>query len=297
MFIDRKAISTPFLDLGELATRDPAIHYAEGLFQCYFTVAKPQGNRYQLCLGRVESADLAHWSAPFFFPESPLNFSSPGNVLKVGQEWVLCVQSYPVDPGAVWGNESSRLWLMRSPNLLNWGQPRMICPQGCEAAWTASHRQIDPYLVEHAGQFYCLYKTSGQLGLLVSPDLEHWQEAQPGAPVLSAKDTPDGSSLENPCVLPVAGGYALFFAPCRPGRGIGLAYSQDLLAWRDVHFLDFPALPWANNGPTAGMVLDLRRECGYGWMAFHGERDGRANAHSAALALAWSEDLEHWRLP
>jgi hypothetical protein len=32
-------------------------------------------------------------------------------------------------------------------------------------------------------------------------------------------------------------------------------------------------------------------------MAFHGERAGLANAHSAALALAWSDDLEHWHLP
>ncbi len=111
-------------------------------------------------------------------------------------------------------------------------------------------------------------------------------------------DTPDGVTVENPCVVEAPGGYAMIFAPCRPLRGIGLAYSTDLLRWQDVHYLDFPALPWADNGPTAGMVLDLRRETGRWLMAFHGERTAhQTNAHSAALALAWGEDLEHWVLP
>jgi hypothetical protein len=96
-------------------------------------------------------------------------------------------------------------------------------------------------------------------------------------------------------VVAVAGGYAMVFAPCRPGRGIGLAYSRNMIDWQDVHYLDFPALPWAGDGPSAAMVLDLRRETGRWLMAFHGERPTATNAHSAALALAWSDDLEHWK--
>jgi hypothetical protein len=42
------------------------------------------------------------------------------------------------------------------------------------------------------------------------------------------------------------------------------------------------------------MVLDLRAQRGAWLMAFHGERASQANAHSAALALAWSRDLENW---
>jgi hypothetical protein len=244
----------------------------------------------------VETSDLVRWSAPRRLTTSPLSFSSPGNVLKLQDEWVLCVQSYPVDPGQEWGNESSRLWLMRSRDLLDWSEPRMMYPQGCQGRWTQSRRQIDPYLVQYAGNIYCFYKTSGQLGLIVSHDLEHWEEACPDHPVLSIRDTPDGAAVENPCVVKVEGGFAMIFAPCRAGRGIGLAYSTDLLAWQDVHYLDFPALSWADRGPTAAMLLDVRGEAGDWLMAFHGERDDAGSGHSAALALAWSEDLEHWQL-
>ena len=289
---------TPFLDLGTAAARDPALVYDGQRLRCYYTLVERSGARYQLSVEVVETRDLQTWSPPRRLTVSPLNFSSPGNALRVGDEWVLCVQSYPVDPGGVYGNETSRLWLMRSPDLQDWSEPYIIYPQGCQARWAASHRQIDPYLVRCSGNFYCFYKTGGQLGLLVSPDLDHWQEASPDCPVLGTGDTPDGATVENPCVVEVPGGYAMVFAPCRPMRGIGLAYSSDLLRWQDVHYLDFPVLPWADNGPTAGMVLDLHCETGRWLMAFHGERTAQqSNAHSAALALAWGGDLEHWVLP
>jgi hypothetical protein len=297
MNLNLSAAPTPFLDLCPAAARDPALIYTGERLQCYYTNARRAGSSYHLRLEVVETEDLLRWSAPRCLADSPLGFSSPGNIMRVGQDYILCVQSYPVDPGAQWGNETCRLWLMRSRDLQTWGEPQMIYPQGCQARWANSRRQIDPYLVQHAGAYYCFYKTNGQLGLLVSLDLEHWEEASPDRPVLSGRDTPDGASLENPCVVPVEGGNAMIFAPCRPGRGIGLAYSADLIHWRDVHYLDFPALPWADNGPSAAMVVDLRRETGHWLMAFHGEREVQQDAHSAALALAWGDDLDHWRLP
>lgn len=89
----------------------------------------------------------------------------------------------------------------------------------------------------------------------------------------------------------------MFYAPCRAGRGISLAYSPDLLHWHDAHDLALPAVPWAANGPSAGMVIPWAGAQPGAWlMAFHGERPTPENSHSAALALAWSDDLEHWRL-
>lgn len=297
MYFPLTGTPTPFLDLGAAAARDPALVYDGERLRCCYTHAEPSGARYALALEMVETSDLQTWSAPRRLLTSHLNFSSPGNALRVGDEWVLCLQSYPVDAGGLYGNESSRLWLMRSRDFSQWSAPVMIHAAGCQARWSTSRRQIDPYLVPHGGNYFCFYKTSGQLGVLVSPDLAHWEEADPERPVLGSADMPDGATVENPCVVAVEGGYAMFFAPCRAGRGIGLAYSSDLLRWRDVHYLDFPALPWADNGPTAAMVIDLRRDTGHWLMAFHGERAaGQTNAHSAALALAWSEDLEHWCL-
>jgi len=204
---------------------------------------------------------------------------------------VLCVQSYPIEPGQVFGSEQSRLWLMRSKDLTSWSEPQLLQPNGCRATWTDSHRQIDPYLVRHDGRFWCFYKTSGCLGLLVSDDMARWQEVSPHRPVLSRHDTSDGSTVENPCVIRDDDSFVLFFAPCRKGRGIGIARSDDLLHWQDVHYLRFPQLAWAPGGPTAAMVLDLRQELGMWLMAFHGDTHG---AHGAALGLAWSDNLEQW---
>ncbi len=288
----------PTFDRGPLiAVRDPALVFHAGVLTCLHTVAEPCGDHYSLYLGVTDSTDLRTWSPPRRLTDSELNFSSPGNVIRVKGEWVLCVQSYPVPPGQAYGSEDSRLWLMRSHDLRTWSEPEPLHPVGCQGHWTPSRRQIDPYLVAYRDRYWCLYKTSGQLGLLVSPDLKHWEEARPDGPVLAAKATPDGSTVENPCVVATDdGGFALFFAPCRDGRGVGLAYSADLLTWRNVHYLDFPDLPWADNGPTAAAVLDMRPSLGVWLMMFHGERHDPQNAHSAALGVAWSHDLEHWHV-
>ena len=295
MKINWSAISNPILDMEpDVSLRDPALVYHEGVMHCFLTAAEKRAGGYILFLDVTTSRDLAEWTQPVRLTTSELSFSSPGNAIRVGDKWVLCVQSYPIGPGEVYGSAASRLWLMESDDLAQWTEPRLIAPDGCAAGWADSPRQIDPYLVEHDGKFWCFYKAEGCMGLLVSDDLHAWREASPAAPVLSRDDTPDGATVENACVIREGGEFVMFFAPCRQGRGIGVARSDDLLTWRDIRYLDFPALPWALGGPTAAMVLDLRDQCGRWLMAFHGERPG---PHRAALGFAWSEDLEHWTCP
>lgn len=299
MKTDLSKITNPVIDEGPaVAARDPALVFEDGVFRCFYTRVVKDKHRYRLSVVMVKSPDLVAWSSPEVLTDSDLNYSSPGNIIRKDGQWILCVQSYPIEPGQTYGSEQSRLWLMRSQDLQRWTAPEPMHPAGCQAHWTTSHRQIDPYLVEHQGKYWCFYKTSGQLGLLVSENLTAWREALPQRPVFSSRDTPDGASIENPCVVPTEKGFVLFFAPCRKDRGIGMAYSDDLLNWRDIHYLDFPALPWANNGPTAAMVLDTRKSLGVWLMTFHGEQSGEGHhAHSAALGLAWSADLEHWQVP
>jgi hypothetical protein len=201
------------------------------------------------------------------------------------------VQSYPIRSDESYGSEDSRLWLMESRDLLAWSDPQPLAPQGCQARWSKSPRQIDPYIIAHDNCYWCFYKTAGCLGLMVSQNLADWHEASPDRPVLSREDTPDGSSVENPCVVADGGEFVLFFSPCRPGRGIGVARSYDLLHWRDVRYVDFPPLAWAPAGPTAAFVVDWRESCGRWVMAFHGEREG---PHGAAMGLAFGDDLDHW---
>ncbi len=285
----------PFLDREPLVSlRDPAAVFHDGVCHCFHTAVEGEVGAYRLFVDVTESPDLVRWSAPRRLTAAGPNFSSPGNVLRMKDQWVLCVQSYPTRPGESYGSDESRLWTMRSADLAHWEEPRLLQPLGCQAAWANSRRQIDPYLLEHDGQFWCFYKSEGKLGLLVSPDGQEWQEASPQRPILSDAQTPDGASVENPCVVRFGDEFVLFFAPCRPGRGIGTARSSDLFHWRDVRYLDFPALPWASGGPTAAMVLETRDERGRWTMFFHGDRQG---PHGAALGLAWSDDLVHWQCP
>ncbi len=294
--LDFSRIPFPTLDRGRMeAVRDPALVYADGRFLCFHTTAVPQAGAYRLSLDLTESEDLCAWTPGRRLADSPQNFSSPGNVIRVGEEWVLCVQSYPVDPGQLWGNETCRLWTMRSRNLRDWTAPQPLHPAGCQTAWSGSPRQIDPYLVAHDGRYYCFYKSAGQLGALVSEDFRTWREALPERPVLGRAQTPDGSTAENPCIVWADDCYVMFFSPCRPGRGIGTAVSDDLLDWREFAYLDLPALPWAPGGPTAAMVLDLRASHGRWLMGFHGERETPQNGHDAAIGFFWSDDLRRWR--
>ena len=284
----------PFLDREPLAAvRDPAAILHDGVFHCFHTVVERTEQGYALFVDVTQSRDLTHWTLPRRLTTPGLNFSSPGNVLRVEDRWLLCLQSYPIPPGGEYGTDKSRLWLMESQDLETWTPPRLLQPDGCRADWARSQRQIDPYLVHHDGRFWCFYKTDGSLGLLVSKDLTDWQEASPLRPVLSAADTPGGVTVENPCVVRMDDTFVLFFSPCREGRGIGVARSVDLQHWEDVRILDFPAVPWAPGGPTAAMVLDTRQERGCWTMFFHGDR---TPPHGAALGCAWSDDLEHWHL-
>ena len=295
--IDWRQIHNPILDREpRCALRDPAVVLQEGIFFCFHSAVEYDQDTYRLYVDVTTSPDLVHWSTPRRLTQPGLNFSSPGNVFRWGAGWRMCLQSYPMGPGERYGSEASRLWWMDSPDLHTWDEPVLIQPQGAQVTWSNSARQIDPYMIQHDGRWGCFYKNQGCLGLLVSEDFVTWREASPQRPVLSGQDTPDGATVENPCVIwdEERGQFVLFFAPCRTGRGIGRAVSDDLLHWREVRYLPFPALPWAAGGPTAAFVLDARATTGAWLMFFHGDREG---PHSAALGMAWSDDLEHWTCP
>lgn len=295
MTVNWPGVTNPFLDrCPQVYVRDPLLHYHDGVFRCFHTAAEKHGDRYQLYLDVTQSTDLVKWTTPRRLTTDVLGFSSPGSIIRRGGEWIMAVQSYPVPSGQRHADESARLWLMTSLDLDIWSDPAPIKPEGAQVNWTGSRRQIDPCLIEHDGRFWCLYKTGGRLGMLVSDDLTDWTEASPDRPVLGTDDTPDHAAAENPCVVRDGDEFVMFFAPCRKGRGIGVARSRDLLNWRDVRYLEFPAFAWADGGPTAAMVLDMRDILGEWLMVFHGERP---LPHEAALGIAHSSDLEHWRLP
>lgn len=297
MDIKWSEITNPFLDTEpEFSLRDPMLFYHNGVFHCYYSIVEHKEGEYCFYLGYTKSKDLIHWSKSKQLTTSKLGFSSPGNIIRYGDEWIMSLQTYPIQPGEHIASEDARLWTMKSKDLVNWSEPVQMNPNGAQVNWSQSHRQIDPCFAEYNGKWHCLYKTSGAFGLLITDDFKEWREASPDRPVLCKAEWPGKATIENPCVFREGDEYVLVFAPCRTGRGIGIARSKDLQHWYDAHMLSFPNLPWTDNGPSAAMVADLRDVCGKYVMVFHGERK-KINSHAAALGIAWSDDLEHWTVP
>jgi beta-xylosidase len=294
MDIEWSAIHNPIIDREPLCSvRDPALFSHDGTFYLFHSSIWRKNHQYIAYLHLSFSSDLVHWSEPQCIVNSEAGFSSPGNILRVDNKWVLCVQTYPIPKFQDWGNKDCRIWLIESQDLLHWDPPHIIKTEGSTAKWTKESRTIDPYLVYFDNQYWCFYKSSGQLGLWKSLDLFNWEEASPDCPIFTAKEIPDHPQIENVCVIEQEDGFLMFFSPCYRKRGIGLAHSNDLLHWSFDHYLNFPKFNWAFHGPTAPSVIDCRKEVGKWLMAFHGELKW---PHHARLALAWSIDLDSWEM-
>lgn len=301
--IDLTALESPLLLEGdaETAFRDPAALYVDGEFHLFFTYNRPEadGKVYWYTAHR-KSRDLRHWSAlQTITPrDQSRNFSSPGNVIRFGGQWLLCLQTYPI-PGfqrtepVRYGDATARIWIMRSRDLGTWSAAELLRVKGPGVPREQMGRMIDPYLFEdlhEAGKWWCFFKQNGA-SRAWSRDLEHWTYGG---------HFPAG---ENVCVIPDRGQYMLFHSPA---NGIGVKRSQDLIHWRDEGLLTLGqrGWPWARGRITAGFVLDLRGEpaIGKALMFFHGSRYGETDPRGgffnhASIGLAWSDDLESWTWP
>lgn len=279
----------------KIAYRDPCAHYHDGVFRVWHTqIHGEAGGDWCAVLGLTESRDLVHWSEPQALTpfDKHLNFSSPGNVIRYDGRWVMCLQTYPAPEGGTIGDQSSRLFTMRSDDLVSWEEPELIRVKGPDVAREDMGRMIDPYLIEdkdEVGKWWCFYKQNGA-SRSWSTDLEVW--------------TYDGhlESGENVCLLTEDDEYVLFHSP---KNGVGIKRSIDLRSWADHGLLTFGQAewPWAQGRLTAGHVLDLRDEPEVGKyvMFFHGSsKEGcelqETHGHSC-LGIAWSDDLENWGWP
>ena len=295
--IDWSAIRSPILLRGDeqVAYRDPAVVYHDDVFHLYYTYIRhdADGAPYW-SLGVSRSRDLMAWTGPAAVTprDRSLNFCAPGNVVRFGDEWVLCLQTYPTPRGEKYGNEDARVWIMRSRDLESWSEPKLLRVRGPDVAVEEMGRMIDPYLVEdkdEPGKWWCFFDTNAA-NMAWSRDLETWTyfgRIEAG---------------ENVCVL-VDGDEYLMFHSLR--NGIGMKRSKDLRGWRDVGTLitlGQADWPWARGRLSAGFVMDLRSQPGIGryLMFFHGTgpEDERVIFHThASLGLAWSDDLVEWCWP
>lgn len=302
--VNLAALSSPVLLAGDEthAYRDPAAVWHDGCFHLFYTYNPPPGpdGKIYWFTAVSTSRDLVHWTPPRLLTpkDQSRNFSSPGNVIRHGDEWVMCLQTYPIpdahrDGPVRFGDATARLYAMRSRNLSDWSAPELLRVKGPDTAVEAMGRMIDPFLVEdreEAGKWWCFFKQNGA-SRAWSQDLRRWT---------FSGSFPAG---ENACVLRDGDEYVLFHSP---PNGIGVMRSYDLLTWRDEGLLTLGQhdWPWARDGRlTAGFVLDLRKEpkVGKALMFFHAsafpERTGRGFWANCSLGIVWSDDLKNWAWP
>jgi len=295
MRIDWKGILSPVFLQGnrQVAYRDPAGFYCDGVFRVFHTqVHREADGRCFLVTAVTQSEDLVNWTVPKILTpkDQTLNYSSPGNVVRFGEDWLLCLQTYPTPNNEPTGDKTARVFVMRSRDLETWSEPELLRVKGDDVAREDMGRMIDPYLItdkDESGKWWCLYKQNGA-SISFSYDLKSWTyfgRVEAG---------------ENVCVLVEDDDYVLFHSP---KNGVGVKRTQDFQTWDDCGLLTLGQAewPWAAGRLTAGHVLDVRDEFGKYVMFFHGSnaegtQERETHGH-ASLALAWSDDLKHWEWP
>lgn len=297
------AIPSPVLFRGDAKTayRDPAVLYDKGTFYLYFTLSETEADgKVYMYTAFAKSRDLVQWTAPkkITVRDQNLDFSSPGNIIRFKNEWVLCLQTYPrpnytADQMPRYGTKDSRVFIMRSQDLETWSPPELLKVKGPTVPEAEMGRMIDPYLLEdkdEPGKYWCFYKQNG-VSRSYSRDLKTWTFV--GA----------AEAGENVCVLTQNHEYLLFNSP---PNGISIKTSKDLKTWHDrgtLITLGQEKWDWAKGRLSAGTVLDLTKVPGINkyLMFFHGsgpltEKEGDFDKN-ASLGIAWSADLCTWNWP
>lgn len=296
--LDLTKIPSPIVMEGNdtIAYRDPAILFHNSRFYLFYTVIRIEQDSIWGYTAQSESDDLITWTPPkYITPRSQeLNFSSPGNIVRYNDEWILCLQTYPrpnytVNQMPRYGNGNSRIYIMRSKDLVKWSEPEILRVKG-NMPIAQMGRMIDPYLIEDKdipGKWWCFYKQNG-VSMSYTYDFKNWE---------FVGHTDAG---ENVCVLTINDEYILFHSP---KNGIGIKKTRDLIHWKDygsLITLGQREWEWARGRITAGAVLDLTWMEGINkyLMFFHAsgpltEEEGDFDKNSS-LGIAWSDDLLNW---
>ncbi len=298
-----ESLSSPIIFKGNdsVAYRDPAVLFHKKIFYLFFTMIKSEADgKVYSYTAMSTSIDLKNWSNKEILTprDQNLDFSSPGNVIRYKNEWILCLQTYPrpdyyIKDMPKFGTGNARLFIMRSKYLKTWSVPELIRVKGNEVSQQDMGRMIDPYLLEdknEKGKCWCFYKQNG-VSMSYTYDFKNWTYFG------------HTESGENVSVLKEKDEYLLFHSP---KNGIGIKKSKDLKHWEEygnLITLGQKEWPWAKGRITAGTVLDLRKNPNYGnyLMFFHGsgpltEEEGDFDKN-ASIGIAWSKDLTHWNWP
>ncbi len=270
-----------FEQTNKYSYRDPAAYIENGTIYLFFTLVENTPERQYFYVAMSQSKDFKSWTEPKILTEKDnlKNYSSPGNVIKLNGEYYLCVQTYPREDGQIYGNENSRIFTMKSNDLMNWEKPELLKVKGVVPE-SKMGRMIDPYILQDDDKFICFFKQNG-VSYSTSTDLINWQF--------------QGSADcgENVCVIKENDEYLIFNSP---ENGINIMSTKDFKSFNDIKtlFLNQENKPWAKDRITAGFVIDASSISPYKYaMFYHGDNEDNY-LFGATLAVAFSNDLYVW---
>lgn len=288
--LDPEGLTNPFFSLPGVSVRDPAAVWHDGVCYLYYTrQIGDWGRGTSWDIGMVTTRDCCEFSAEVVI--TPRGYASPGNAARIGERWVLVVQSYP------WPSEIA---LMFSEDLVNWSAPEHIIGADTGPGWGAEHGPIDGWLFFHEGRWHCAWVSflrgtdHRAFGVHVSDDLERWENLTPDGPFIDGSAYNHNGGVEN-CSMVHDGERWHFFASVGVDpQGLAHVASEDPLRWPPLTPEDEIALPrdpWCAYHQSAVFVDDWREVCGRWAMVYHGAatRDGQA-----VFGLAFSDDLWEW---
>lgn len=261
--------------------RDPAAYIENGVIYLFFTLVENTPERQYFYVAMSQSKDFINWSKPRILTEKDnlKNYSSPGNVIKYKGVYHLCVQTYPRDESQIYGNENSRIFTMKSKDLIKWEKAVLLKVKG-DVSEKAMGRMIDPYILQDDNKFICFFKQNG-VSFSTSTDLINWQF--------------QGSANcgKNVCVLKNNDEYLIFNSP---ENGINIMSTKDFKSFNNIKtlYLNQQDKPWAKDRITAGFVIDVSRVSPHKYALFyHGDNEDDY-LFGASLAVVFSDDLINW---
>jgi hypothetical protein len=289
---------------GHTAYRDPLVFREGDTFYLFYSYVREEED--QLIYWYVafsKSKDLVNWTEPkIVTPKGQdLNFASPGNVFKVGDEWLMGAQTYPIPyfrrgDKLRFNNDRARLWLFHGKDLENWGNRELIKVKGPSVEEAELGKMIDPFFLRDRdvpGKWWCFFKQAGYIHCSWSNDLKNWSMGTTNIAFGENEQVFVDDNHE----------YVMIYSPA---NGIGLKRSTDLVHWREGEtiLLGQKDWPWCETRLTGGYVADFRTVPGVGKyvMVCHSMGPGKtktdanvnANCH---ILIAWSDDLKTWSWP
>jgi beta-1,2-mannosidase len=290
----KPASSTPVLEpmgygFESAGTFNPAVVKRGNKFVMLY---RAQSRRGTSSLGYAESVDGVHFSRrarPVFVPEAPYERGGgceDPRLVQFGQTCYLTYTGYNNVNGRGPAGKDAQLCLATSNDLINWRRQGVIMPAyrgKWNVGWTKSGA-IVPEKV--AGKYWMYYLGDarghpGQMGLAVSDDLLHWQDAL-RHPVLNTRPGQFDSQVAEPGPSPVvlSDGILLIYN----GADDHLVYSTgwalfdrndpSRLLDRAKTSIFHPALRWEKVGQTPNVVfVEGMVRMASKWLFYYGGAD------------------------